>query len=324
MSGSAHIKTTLGSILLGCMISTVLSGMTAVQTFLYYRLYPKDPFRMKLLVIIVWLLDWSHAACICAATWDYFILNFGNDAITDVIPISIALTVAFTATITFITHLFFSHRVFRLSRNNYYITAPLVVLAFVRLGAALVSTIEMGRLKSFHAFVHDYGYVFTLGLSSASTLDVLITTAMWYFLQMSRTGFREMDHVIDKIMLYTLNNGALTCLTTVMSLIFWLTMPGNLVFLGLHFAISKLYANSLLGTLNSRRSLRRFRATHDGNGDTILPVLFPTAFGPTRGRQLQTTLPSQGDVEPVSKLEINVEKRIYEVNDESVGSHSPK
>jgi len=279
---------------------------------------------MKFLVITIWLLDCSHTACICAATWDYLILNFGNGVITDVIPITIALTVAFTATTTFTTHLFFSHRVFRLSRKNYYITTPLVVLAFVRLGAALVSTIEMRRLKSFHAFVQDYSYVFTLGLSSATTLDVLITTAMWYFLQMSRTGFREMDHIVDTIMLYTLNSGALTYMTTVMSLIFWLAMPGNLVFLGLHFSISKLYANSLLGTLNSRRTLRRLREKHDGNGDTVLPVLFPTAFGPVRGHQFQPNIPSQGegDVEPVSKLEISVEKMIeYDVNDESLGAH---
>ncbi|KAI9510800.1 hypothetical protein F5148DRAFT_511032 [Russula earlei] len=219
MGDLSHIKTTLGAILIGCMLSTALSGMTAVQTFLYYRLYPKDSFRIKFLVISVWLLDSTHAALMCAATWDFLILNFGNEAIADEIPLTIALTVAFTATITFVTHLFFSHRVLLLSRSNWYITAPLVVLAFVRLSAALVSTIEMGRLRSFHEFVQRYGFVFTLGLSTACTLDILITGAMWYFLQMSRTGFGEMDHVIDVIMLYTFNNGALTCVTTVVSLI---------------------------------------------------------------------------------------------------------
>ncbi|PCH34370.1 hypothetical protein WOLCODRAFT_148429 [Wolfiporia cocos MD-104 SS10] len=39
-------------------------------------------------------------------------------------------------------------------------------------------------------------------------------------------------------------------------LICWLVFPGNLVFLALHFTISKVYANSLLATLNARNSLR--------------------------------------------------------------------
>ncbi|KAH9040283.1 hypothetical protein EDB83DRAFT_2228319 [Lactarius deliciosus] len=277
MSELLHIKTTLGAILLGCMLSTALSGMTIVQTFLYFRLYPKDPARIKFMVPVTdgsdRLLDTTHAALMCASTWDYLVLNFGNEEIADRIPITIGLTVALTATITFLTQLFFSHRVFRLSRGNWFITAPLVMLSCVRLGAALVSTTEMGKLRSYHLFVENFGYVFTLGLSTACTVDIGITVAMCYFLQTSRTGFGEMDHIIDTIMLYTFNTGALTCVTTVVSMICWLTMPRNLIFLGLHFAISKLYANSLLATLNGRRSLRKRKMGPIG-ASHALPVLF--------------------------------------------------
>ncbi|KAH9984079.1 hypothetical protein BJV74DRAFT_848836 [Russula compacta] len=344
VAGLSHIKETLGAILLGCMFSTALSGMTAVQTFLYYRLYPKDPRRIKLLVIIVWLLDSMHSAFICAATWDYLILHFGDKTYANVIPISIALSVACTASMTFLTHLFFSHRIYRLSKKNWYITTPLVVLAFLRLGAALVSTAEMGKLKSYHEFVQGYGYVFTLGLSTASTLDLLIVAVMCYFLQINRTGFREMDHIIDTIMMYTVNNGALTFVTTVVSLICWLSMPGNLVFLGLHFAISKralpvefyrtpskdaciVYANSLIGTLNGRRSLRYSRAKYASTcRKQGLPVMFPTSPTSVRTPQYQSTIPSRGEVELVSKLEISVEKTIeHDIDDGHLpmGGHSP-
>jgi len=44
---------------------------------------------------------------------------------------------------------------------------------------------------------------------------------------------------------------------TLVALSCWLTMPTNLIFLALHFLISKLYANTVLATLNSRKSLRR-------------------------------------------------------------------
>ncbi|KDQ51152.1 hypothetical protein JAAARDRAFT_140685, partial [Jaapia argillacea MUCL 33604] len=82
-------------------------------------------------------------------------------------------------------------------------------------------------------------WVFTFGLSSASALDVLVTISLCYYLVHSRTGHSNMDYVIDKIMVYTINNGSLTCMCTIISLICWVTMSHNLVFLGIHFAISK-------------------------------------------------------------------------------------
>ncbi|KAH8997118.1 hypothetical protein EDB86DRAFT_926071 [Lactarius hatsudake] len=308
MSEPLHIKTTLGAILLGCMLSTALSGMTIVQTFLYFRLYPKDPARIKLMVVGILLLDATHAALMCASTWNYLVLNFGNEDIADRIPITIGLTVALTATITFLTQLFFSHRVFRLSRGNWFITAPLVMLSCLRLGAALVSTTEMGKLRSYHLFVENFGYVFTLGLSTACTVDIGITVAMCYFLQTSRTGFGEMDHIIDTIMLYTFNTGALTCVTTVVSLICWLTMPRNLIFLGLHFAISKLYANSLLATLNGRRSLRKRKMGPIG-ASHALPVLFSCDTCARSRARFQSSFSPTSEMDP-SRLEISIEKTI--------------
>ncbi|KAI0066722.1 hypothetical protein BV25DRAFT_1421424 [Artomyces pyxidatus] len=237
MNGS--VGTTLGAILLGGQLSFALSGAVAVQTFLYFRMYPKDALRIKATVVLVWVLDSIHTALMSAASWDYLIVHFGDVEAADYIPTTIALTVAFTAAITLVAHLFFTYRVFRLSKSNWCITAPLVVLTFCRLLAAMVSTVEMVHLRSFHAFTEDCGYLFTLGLSISSALDILIVCALCYFLQHSRTGFGSIDHVIDTIMIYTLNNGALTCLTTIVSMICWLTMPRNFIFLGLHFGISK-------------------------------------------------------------------------------------
>jgi hypothetical protein len=57
----------------------------------------------------------------------------------------------------------------------------------------------------------------------------------------------------------------------------WLTMPYNLVFLGLHFVISKLYANSLLISLNTRKALREMR-WNKPEWDPTVPVLSDADF----------------------------------------------
>ncbi|THG98666.1 hypothetical protein EW026_g3548 [Hermanssonia centrifuga] len=50
-------------------------------------------------------------------------------------------------------------------------------------------------------------------------------------------------------------------IATIASLVCWLVMPHNLVYLGLHFMISKLYANSLLASLNARKTLRQVHSS---------------------------------------------------------------
>jgi len=72
-----------------------------------------------------------------------------------------------------------------------------------------------------------------------------------------------MKGVLDTLTLYTLENGLVTCLTTVAALIFWLISRSS-VALSLHFVIGKLYPNSLLVLLNTRKSLRQSYASDRG------------------------------------------------------------
>ncbi|EPQ61448.1 hypothetical protein GLOTRDRAFT_89602 [Gloeophyllum trabeum ATCC 11539] len=164
---------------------------------------------------------------------------------------------------------FFTHRVLVLSKNNWFISGPMWQQQYRLVSWCLA--ISRVHLRSFDAFVTGYSvspdtvhmpgvtrliplvsvtgqWVFTFGLSSAATLDILITVSLCWYLAQNRTGISSMDQVVDAIMIYTINNGILTCVCTVISLICWVVMPHNLIFLGIHFALSKLYANSFMAT----------------------------------------------------------------------------
>ncbi|KAI0829102.1 hypothetical protein BC628DRAFT_1362519 [Trametes gibbosa] len=278
VSPQQALERSMGAVLIGSLTALFLSGAVCMQVFLYCQLYPKDRTRIKVMVFFVWLLDTVHSIMAIVANWEYLIVHFGEWDNMDDITWSVAATVALTAFATFLVHCFFIHRIHTLSRHNWYITTPLVSLALVRLISALISTSEMARLRSFREFVDQYDYVFTIGLSTAASLDVLIATGLCYFLRRGRSGFTSMDKIVDAITLYTIENGMLTCITTVVSLICWLTMPTNLIFLGLHLAISKLYANSLLATLNARKSLLNKSQGSSAERDHHLPVIFPDSF----------------------------------------------
>ncbi|KAI0756068.1 hypothetical protein C8Q80DRAFT_1264175 [Daedaleopsis nitida] len=301
----------MGAVLIGSLIALFLSGAVWMQVFLYWQLYPKDNIRIKAMVMFAWVLDTLHSIMTMVANWQYLIVDYGRWDTIDHITWSIAVSVALTASITFFVHCFFIHRIYSLSRRNYFIAAPLVLLALVRLVAASISTSEMINLKSYAGFVQGYDFVFTIGLSTAASLDVFITIGLCYYLRRGRTGLGSMDRIVDSITLYTVENGMLTCLTTSVSLICWLTMPTNLIFLGLHFAISKLYANSFLATLNSRKSL--MNKSQASSGDYPLPVRFPSSFRSRGGNGAATAWSHRSQVE--TQLQVTVEKTVHHAVD---------
>ncbi|KAK7681923.1 hypothetical protein QCA50_014885 [Cerrena zonata] len=192
----------------------------------------------------------------CASSWGYLINHFGNGEICNWIVWQVTVTIILTAFIIFIVQSFFAYRIFTFSKRNWYVMLPIIILATLRLATGLVSATKMIELQYYSLFVEEIRWVFTLVLSLGTAVDILIALALCWYLNKSRTGFASMEAVIDSIILYTIETGVLTSTTTVISLICWLTMPHNLIFLGLHFAISKLYANMLLASLNARKVLR--------------------------------------------------------------------
>ncbi|EIM83197.1 uncharacterized protein STEHIDRAFT_159793 [Stereum hirsutum FP-91666 SS1] len=288
MTANADVRQTVGAVLLGCLISCALSGVVAIQSFFYFRFYRKDPAAVKALVILIWVLDAIHTVLACHGVWTCLILNFGDPAMVDYIPMSIGLTVAFTAIVTFLVQVLCLEII-------QVLVPPFVVATFVCKNLNFmggISTHDMIRWKSFDTFVDHLAWCFTLGLSLSSATDIIITLSMCFYLQTSRTGFQTLDHIINMIMIYTVNNGAITCVATVLSLIFWLKMPYNRIFFGMHFSITKLYALSLLSTLNTRKSVLasstntsagRASGGRGANKDGIaLSVRFPASPGSPR------------------------------------------
>lgn len=83
------------NLLLTFSIVLSLSGILATQVFMYFRLYPKDLTKHKVIVALIWYvfilksgwkwaeiacraLDLAHSALICVANWFYLVENFAN------------------------------------------------------------------------------------------------------------------------------------------------------------------------------------------------------------------------------------------------------
>ncbi|KAI0093374.1 hypothetical protein BDY19DRAFT_423122 [Irpex rosettiformis] len=309
--------TPLGALLMGGLISTFLSGIVTMQAYIYARNYPTDRPLVKVLAGSTWLLDIFHSTMVATSLWLYLIDGFGSKSVHDKIFWSLGVTVASTAILTFFVHAFFCNRLHKLSKGNFFLTVPIAFVALFRLVAACVTTAEMIRLQSFSMFMAQFRWVFTLGLALSSVADVLIASGMCFFLRQNRTGTSDLDRIIDSVIYYTIENGLLTSIATILSLVFWLATPHNLVYMGLHFAISKLYANSLLASLNARKSLRQ---AHSSIRDVHRPSL-GQGF-PPNVRRLSNFTARSDCYQTGTRLEINVEKTIDCIVEED-GPYTP-
>ncbi|KAJ7053876.1 hypothetical protein C8F01DRAFT_1260104 [Mycena amicta] len=293
---AATLPLTQGAFLIGGLFASMFGGMVNLQSMLYYRSYEKDPRAIKTLILVVWLLDNIHTGFIWGAIWFALVENNGHPDRIDRIPWFLPLTVITTATVTVLTHGFFAHRIFRLSKKNWFMVIPVLALTVLRLVSAAITTAKMFIYPSFSLFRVKARWQFTLGVAVSAILDVLITGLLVYLFRTNRKGTERMNHILDRLILYGVEAGSLTCLATFACMVFWLAEQHNLVFLGIYAVIGKLYANSLLAALNTRNSIRQTRFT---------PA--PIMYGERRPQRQSPEDPLGSAKGPLENVQINIE-----------------
>jgi len=126
-----------------------------------------------------------------------------------------------------------------------------VIFMFIKKELAKLSEISLKAATPFAIF--------------AVLSDIMIAGALCYFLHGSRTGFKSTDTIVTTLIVYAINRCLLTSVVAILEVIVFSTMPHSLWFVAIDFVIGKLYANSLLATLNSREALRAANTTTSNN-----------------------------------------------------------
>lgn len=257
-----------GAVLLGALVATFLSGMSTVQTVIYFRLYQKDPIILKTSVISTWSLDVIHTAFIWVVLWSTFIESFGQESEIDVIQKERSPEfVIITTIMTLIVQIFYLYRIFRVSGRNYWIIMPIFIMVICRTGGGIASTVALSRFQTLQQFAtSSYGWLLSFSLSFAAATDIAIMAIMFVLLRSGRQQSISLKNVIDQIILYTLEMGSLAALTAIATSITWFTGRGTLVFLAFYLFFAKVYAITLLGSLNARHQLRQAQNVQNSQG----------------------------------------------------------
>ncbi|KAI0323955.1 hypothetical protein GY45DRAFT_1375938 [Cubamyces sp. BRFM 1775] len=103
--------------------------------------------------------------------------------------------------------------------------------------------------------VHHFSWSFYAGFGAEVVADAIITISQCLLLVRMRTGLERTDSIISLMMKYSINTGLLTSICAILVLVTYESaQPTNFIYFTFYFVYSKLYVNSLLATLNARRS----------------------------------------------------------------------
>jgi hypothetical protein len=249
------ISNTIGAVIVGWGVSSLLFGILCIQVTAYYMRYTNDSSYYKILVLSLWVLEALHQAFVGHIAWYYIVDNAGSLLVLLNPPIwTLCVQILLGAIVGLIVKTCFGLRVWKFSRGNYLVTGLILGMALAQFVMAVLFTI-----RSFHLRVGQANQIKTLATTALAlgvATDILTAAALSYFLHKMRTGYKKSDTLINRLIIYSVNTGTLTSVFSVAVLVAYNTMPDNLIFIALYFTLSKLYANSCLATLNTRRFVR--------------------------------------------------------------------
>jgi Family of unknown function (DUF6534) len=132
-------------------------------------------------------------------------------------------------------------------------------------------TIAITRVPFFFQFNKFEGVIIPW-LAASILCDIIITASLVFFLSSHRSGIKNTDDIITRLIRATIQTGLMTALWAIMDLIIY-RLEFNSLHLIFNFPLAKIYTNSLMSNLNARRAqaelLRHSGDSIDVTGENV-------------------------------------------------------
>ncbi|KAF8194410.1 hypothetical protein K438DRAFT_1827945 [Mycena galopus ATCC 62051] len=249
---------TLGAYQIGVLISYVLLGVTTTQVYIYCSRFPEDSFKVKALVAFVYLCEVVHAICLGHTLYVVTISDYadlGPERVFGAVPRSLPAAILVSGIIGGSVQGFFAFRVYTLSQKLFVLIICWVMSALRAVMATLI-TITLLQETSVAKYEVQWKWALTTLWSVSSVNDLTITMVLVIILAGKRNTFKRTTALVDKLILYTIETGMLTSMSSIAALACFVAMPGNFIWVAFFALSARLISNSLLASLNSRATLR--------------------------------------------------------------------
>ncbi|KAI0631926.1 hypothetical protein C8Q77DRAFT_882904 [Trametes polyzona] len=248
-----------GAMLLSTIIVAALYGVTFLQTLYYYDTFPRDRWSLKSAVAVIWLLDTTAIILNAHEVYYYLVANYDNPPalLTQVWSAQAELLITYTVVV--IAQMFYILRIYGLRPNMWYIPLAMGLLAIVSYVLVIVFFARLFENAAWSG-VSSPGILRPriANWATGMVVDIAITVVLCWYLAAEKTDYTRRS----------VHRGAIAAVVQIMTFLSKLVWPHSLVWLAFHNALSKVYANSMLATLNSRTTLRAI-IDHTGDGSEL-------------------------------------------------------
>ncbi|KAJ6574137.1 hypothetical protein B0H19DRAFT_1371349 [Mycena capillaripes] len=258
MPALVDVSPTLGALEVGVLLSYFLFGVTTTQLYVYYTRFPDDNWKLKLLVAFVWACEATHSACVAHTLYLYTILNYGNPkSLIQALPFTFDSAVLFASFIIAFVQGFFAYRIYILGKRRIMVPAIFWAISTFRLFACLGIFVTGVRMTSFVTYEAQFKWLMNTVWVIGAANDIGITVSSVYLLHTERNEIHSKTvPLVDKLIVWTIESGMMTSAWALLTLIFFATMGHNFVWLASYIIGARVFANSLLASLNGRSTLR--------------------------------------------------------------------
>ncbi|KAF7342361.1 hypothetical protein MVEN_01824700 [Mycena venus] len=290
----------LGPWLVGGCLDMFLQGILAAQFLNYFSFYRDDNLTLKIVVGVLALLNTLKTIHSFAIVWIQNIVYFGdlNGAILlnyttwwqSGNPLIVALC-------GFYVQMYFCYRLWVISKK-WYVAAPVTIIflfAFLSMCVAtyFITVVNLVQISNW----------FAAHLSSVFAGDVIMSSTTAYFLIKSKHDvLPQTVGLINSLVRLTFQTAAPAAICALFNLAFSQKNPGGsgIISTAFNLMLPKLYAISMMYTLNARRTIR---ASHGGVTTTSNEI----SGARSRGTRRQAGDIELGAIQVVTQTETHVD-----------------
>ncbi|KAJ6567141.1 hypothetical protein B0H19DRAFT_720124 [Mycena capillaripes] len=300
-----NVQLSFGPMLIGVFFNMILYGVLIGQMLTYFQTYRNDATWMKIFVFALFTVETANTGFDMAFMYQPLIQEYGSKP--NLFPTFFVTEPLCIVLVSTPIQLFFAWRIKSLTKS-WWIPSFIAILAVASCVGGVWTAVMIRIIRTFanKPKLHNPALLWFL---ASVVADLLITISLVITLAKRKTGFSGTDSVIDKIIRMTVQTGMLTAIFAVLDVIIFMTLPHFAVNFGngscffrveyeftLHFfavfdlALSKLYTNCLMSTLNARAGLNGVSASggisDQRRNNSRGLVANPTS--PTRGRHVRS------------------------------------
>jgi len=202
----------------------------------------------------LYLLEIGQTVVVTNVAWNTLCVGWGNPRVLVHTSWGFAMIPAMNGAIASWVELFFAWRIWTLGKSSFWraVTVAILIISLTQGVAAVAASTKAVFINNLHKVSEVYPMV-SIHLGGAVIADTLIAVSMVCLLTAAKrsTWSKTTDRRVTQLIRITIETGVLSAATASVDLGLFLCIRNNLytVFAA---ALSKLYSNALMASLNSR------------------------------------------------------------------------